>query len=803
MASFPDALTVWFDTAQTRVAYDAERALVRTYEDDLDRSTAVSSNSTWLDPITKTLMLRPMVLKDEWTTTTSGIYSRFRKSGYTLTAGGTAAFKESEFALAGDYWLEAEAGDLTVDADRLVKTTASLAKNEGVFLSWFVFGTGTQTFVQMECGWGDPSYAVSDLALRFYSGGQVEVWFRGRLVKTASIGTSGTTEQSESAGVDANRFVSVLLIPWRRRELLVYGVSTGQGFTTVLPIAENYGEVSPAKPFWWKMPTGKIKASFAPVRYPDSGTAWSKKVSFASAPPTGAVLQNDPNSDDVPTTIFSDAWDHDACLVGAEMRRWDSYGTLFVPNGSRREGLVRFALSTSDARFTPEIYAAAFEYALEDADRFQETDDSDETDVTDSLTSLEFDFPEEPDGAEFRLTLKDPTGLSGGGGPDLLAHGSRPVQVRAGSLVLFDGVSEPPELTEGFGAANDRLTIRVRDGWKRLERYVFRSPMTLDGLSLRQAVRKILWQVGIGGDPGEDWEHETSEDATRTAIEDADYILIADGSRLTHVCEAGQTAAECLKDLFETLVPTWCMGFEAVSTGGLPRFFLRAPEPTPTEAREQSLATLWTRISDAETALQSAPYSFSATDAKNRAPRFVVRTRKSGALEPEANEIHVLGWDAREDRPILTKMVDADAQDPTLAVASRPANWVGEPIVYGLADKIVRDEATARRACLLLYDRLTPRRIVDEWTCDLILDPNDSWVPVARGLVVTLDTCGSFRIRGFGGRCVRENPDDLVLRDVTYLGDYLGGGTAPAPEVPAWTLYRRRRYGFVSLDGGI
>lgn len=802
MASFPDALTVWFDTAQKRVSWDAERALARTYEDDLDRSTTISANGIWCDPLTKTLMLRPMALKDEWTTTTTGIYARFRLAGYTLTAGGTAAFKESQFAVSGDWWTEAESGDLTADADRLVVTTASLAKNEGVLLQWFAFGTGTQAFVQMECGWGGNAHTTADLSLRFYSGGQVEVWWRGRLVKTASIGSSGTTEQSEAAGVDANRFVGVLLIPWRRRELLVWGVSTGQGFTVVLPIAENAGEVVPARPFWWKVPTGKVKVQFAPVRYPSSGTAWSKKVSFASAPPTGAVLLNQ-QSANVPRTIYSDSWDHAACTVAATMRRYDATGTIFVPDGARREGIVRFELATTDARFTPEVYAAAFEYAKADADRFDETDDADETDLTDWITRLEFDFPEEPDGAEFRLTFKDPTGLATAGGPDLLSHGSRPVQVRAGSLVVFDGVSEPPELTEGFGAANDRLTIRVRDQWKRLERYVFRSPMVLDGFSLRQAFRRILWQVGIGNDPGNDWESETAQDATQTAIDDTDYVMVADGSRLTHVCEAGQTAAECLKDLFETLIPTWTMGFEAVAGGGLPRFFLRAPEGTPTSARAASLATLWTKISDAETALQSAPYSFSAGDAKNRAPRFVVRTRKSGALEPEANEIHVLGWDAREDRPVLTKIVDRDAQDPALARDSRPANWVGEPIVYGLADKIIRDEPTARRAALLLYDRLTPRRIVDEWTCDLILDPNDSWVPVARGSVVTLDTCGSFRIRGYGGRCVRENPDDLVLRDVTYLGDYLGGGTAPAPEVPAWTLYKARRYGFVSLDGGL
>ena len=91
-------------------------------------------------------------------------------------------------------------------------------------------------------------------------------------------------------------------------------------------------------------------------------------------------------------------------------------------------------------------------------------------------------------------------------------------------------------------------------------------------------------------------------------------------------------------------------------------------------------------------------------------------------MEPEANDIWVTGFDPRTKRPILVHKPDTASQDPTTAAASRPDNWLGGIQKYGLEQKNFTSEAICTRACEILFDRLTPRKVMRTARCRAMKD---------------------------------------------------------------------------------
>lgn len=772
----PDPITVWWDTAQRRVVRPASRFLVLSElggGTDWDPASCNDDTGTWLCPIRNVVTLRPMCLEEAWGETGSGRFARYQKSQYSFATGAAASYEDYDAYGGFDTWLFCQSGSFADDAPgRTVVTGSALAANQGVFLAWVNYGGGIQDWIQMECGWGGSDHEAADVAVRFWAGGRVEVWFHGRLAQVESLNLAGGGGERKE-----NETVGVILMPWRAVELLVYGVSSGGGFSAPMPVADDYGPIVAAKPFWWRVPRGQVMVQFAPLQFPSSGTVRSLKNRFAFAPGTGLSL------DPAYSTALYDRVGGAGEATGQVL---DLDGAPFMPDGEAADYVIEVEL-TGGGNLTPQLWGARGQFA----GVLDETDDADEFEITDWVTALSLTVPEEPDGAEVVLTVRDPLDLADSGGPDFAGPSSAAVQLRAGSVVLFDGVSDPAEWTAGRGGnpAADRAEVRVRDRWKLLESSLFTEPACLDAMYLHEAFEILLDAAGVPHA-----ERDLSD------VEAERFWLRPSGSTPALLIAVGDSVADWVKRLWEAYLPTWFLSWRPQASG-TPKFTVANPL-RDVAAR----ATVYSAISEAVTGLQAdALFGYTEAEAQDAAPYHVRRSFQVGAIEPEANEIHVLGWDPRRDLPVSYRFANADSQDPRLARSARPANWLGRPVVYGYADKLIRDGASAMRALTLLYDRLTPRRWAGEMRSDLLWEAADE-APLWLGRCASLDG-DVFRVTGLHLQS-RSEADPATspgapARDVEYLLEYVSGATWTEPPPSQFQAWRDEVSSeFVTVDGG-
>lgn len=738
----PSPLVVRIDGVQRRVVRDGQRVLCEADSEsgsDFEAYTAGPNNSSWIEPSRGDLLIRPAPMMPGWTTSSTGIYARTRKSAWTFNGSGSTFWTEWEGeTVSGDWWLSLEAGKIADEDDqRFFELGSALASDRGVWLGWFNVAGDKGDWVALECGWGGaglPSGGsrgeTAPVSLRFYASGRVEVYRHGSLVKIGSIGNARQDSGDGGAPV-AEQSVGAIVMPWRERELLVYGATTGEGFSVVFEdIAEGSADpiVGSAK-FWMFAPFGRALLQFAPLSFPSSGVAWSKLLRFPDAP------QADP-AGDVPVPATSAYWTGPG-TAGVELTMPDGTTTFSTLTTDCR---LKFTLTASAGAYSPAVFAGYAAYPVELGD----TDGADEFDLTPYLASVELEAPEEPESVSLLLRVRKPDDVVSAGGPDFEAHSGRPVTIEFDGDVWFEGVTEPAERTFGTVADQDEIEVRVRDKWVLLERTMLRSPMVLDGLTLAEAFEALLDEAGV---------EDTSLDAQA-----GDFTIQTHGAKLVWVVEAGETIAEAILRLHEQYCPLWVMGFRPKDGGGT-EFFLYDPRTIGGTATE----TLYSTVDAAETALSDAEL----------APFRTYRRYQHGSIAPEANEIHVMGWDPRTDRPILVQLRDEESADPTLARDSRPGNWLGATVRYALVEPRIRDRETAERCARLLYDRLTPVRFVGEWESDLATFGVGER-PLWRGGLMELDGVGVFRIASFSFESLLEEQDDAVgIRRARYVGEFV------------------------------
>jgi hypothetical protein len=149
-----------------------------------------------------------------------------------------------------------------------------------------------------------------------------------------------------------------------------------------------------------------------------------------------------------------------------------------------------------------------------------------------------------------------------------------------------------------------------------------------------------------------------------------------------------------------------------------------------------------------------------------------MRTYRTQFLEPEANDICVMGIDPRTRKPIVAHKADLAGQTVSTAVTGRPGNWLGTVRKYAWIDPSITTVALALSCVELLYSRLTPQREIVEieceylpglWRGDMIQLVPQSGIPVNvriktfRGAVEHIGT--------FAGSSV----PDAVWRPCTYV----------------------------------
>lgn len=736
-----DALSVSIDTAQTRILHDRVSTLV-TGE---DWSRRFASN-VYVEPVTKAAMLTPLPLTPEWTTTGSGDYRRYGLSDYTLTAANWRDDPNTGTLTSPiDHYITGVSA--TGDNSEVVVTRTAQPRNGAMYLSWFGANAGTDDMVAIECGWG--TYGDCALSLRFYAGGKVDVYRYNVYADTYTIQAS---QQGTNPQAVPNQFVSVLLMPFRRRELLIVSNKGGGAVHLLDDLDPNDAdpEVTPSLPFWWKVPSGLAKVSCAPCKFKTSGYVCGTKSYFASAPQSSQTFEG---------TAFRD--DNGGGAV-ASLCQPDDPTSSWAPNGTDSITRVKVALTGNGVR-TPNVYAATCAFKTSTA----QTPDT-PTPLDAYLTKASLEVPDNASDLRWSIELKAPDAVDAAGAANIRTGSNRPIGFSLGPIAITKGVTESPRLVERVDDTSSRVSIEVRDKWKLCERYLFTDPTPLDGLNIIDAFRLVLNAAGI---PNALLDLE----ATPFTLPSADTPSKGQDD-FAVLIRAGDTAADWLNRLHEDYCATWMMGWTPTASGW--KFRLVSPANLPTT----SALTLYATVGDAIAAGAANPNLSDHT-------RHTYRSYDQHTLEPEANDVWVIGRDPRTGKPIVGHKADAASQDPTVAVASRPANWLGEVRKYGLYDACISSEDAVGRCVQVLYDRLTPRRTVAEFTSDFLIKPDGT--PLWRGDVVTLDGKGDYRIKSLSAEFVREpdnSPTSTYWRPTKYVAELIADASQGMTNLHGFTL---------------
>lgn len=695
-------------------------------------------SNTWIDPLTNTLMLRPACITATWYTSNAGSYAKLGLADYGLSAPWT----ETDITgVGGSKYLTAP----TSAKGTAVTTTATYPKNTGFYVGFFGYSEGSQ-YVLAEFGWANTGSVTSDVAVRLYSDGLVEVWKDGyKRVEGNVTGAKG------NASIQ-NSLIELLLIPCRRKELLVISTA-GNGVRAIFEdIADDDPDpiITPATNFWVRM-NGTFKFQSAPLRYATSGYACSVVYDLAEAPDTGAVMETFTNpSWATPSTVrtygdISYRTGNTDAVVGSLVEEDGS--TAFVPNGVKKKVRVKMTLS-GNGLSSPVVYGAFGGWKSLSAN----TDPIDIANLSPAWQRMKFDVPE-TGGATLTWDLYNPDQCNIIG---LYSHANKPTRTYLGNTIFHDGITEPVQYIEGTNADNDRVTITANSHISTLlKSYMFRERFVFDGMLISHAsqdcvIRRLIHLVG-GSDS--DLSLETS---TVRAGESAPAVC----NDFNEIADIGENAWDYLSRVMQDYLGGWWYGeYPVVDTGSSTiQFTVKSPA---TINGASSKYTWYGTYAEAITAGIS----------QDEAWRHVYRQHRWNYINPEANEIVVTGYDPRLDLPVQTIKRDSASIDPTLAPSSRPNNWIGGTSRLGLINKALSNQDQADATAQVLFDRCSPSRTINEIEVELPVVDDVDGMPIWVSDKVTLGILGDFIVSSISGEVVKDpnGSDQWMWRPCTYV----------------------------------
>ena len=722
-----DALSVTVNTAQTRVKRDRLATLVS----GEDWRYANSSN-VYIEPLELTAMLMPQPFTTDWYT--SG--SRYGIADYTYATGSSSNWVQ-DANTPTDIYIKGIAS--SGDNSELITTKAVQPNNGSMWLSWFGANAGADDMIQIECGWATP--ATAPISLRFYAGGKVDVYRNQLYQDTYNI---NGPQQTQAPQQTASTYVSVCIMPFRGREILVISNRGGAFIHRFDDIASAANPtITPAAPFWWTVPTGAAKVACAPCLFATSGYICGATSYFVKPPEVGTTA----------TPITYQAYNGGS--VTAHLTSATDPTTAFVPDGTTTTALVRVDLSGNGVT-TPNLYGAHVYF-----DPITAQTPSTPVVLDQWLTKAKLAVPDNATELKWEFEFKSPAAIAAAV-PSFSVVSNRPYRIQIGALTAF-GVSEPAKRTLGVDDTSSRVSVEVRDKWKLCEQYLFSDPTPLDGLALSAAFRLILSSVGI----------------SEVDIEESGFTLPSSDTPSKNdfavLIKAGDSAADWLTRLHENYCSTWFMGFCPATNGWTFRVV------SPATLGTTSVMTLYSSVADAMNSGLGIDFT--------NYPQFVYRSYDEHSLEPEANAIYVTGRDQRTGYPIMAYKEDSASQDPTTAVSTQPDNWLGCVRKYGLVDSSICGQAAVTQCVNILYDRLTRRRIVAEFTSDFLIKPNG--LPVWRGDVITLEGLGDYRVKSFS--CDYETEPDnssqsWFWRPTKYVVEKVSAGVSGLTSLYGYSL---------------
>ncbi|RYG99021.1 MAG: hypothetical protein EON58_05310 [Alphaproteobacteria bacterium] len=743
-------LRVYIDTPQTRVVRPELPVTVsgRDWDGRLQ--------DTWINPVNHALSLLPAPLHPEWHTTNSGIYQRLGLADFGL-AEGIDGWRTQATTIPGP----SGKVRLVNGSPKSAITTFAFSANEGVAISFLSFNPGTKNAaVFFECGYSNIFGHTDGQAFRFWSGGEVEVWKAGQLVGTYKIGI-------KSGQSVANRYCDILIIPLPGGSVLVYSITGGDGFI------HNFADLDPEDPdaivtdpekFWFNVPNGSVNVEVARLRYPSTGNAVSVPCSFGETPENGAALRAYTNPSIATGVSSGRVWGQGFGGSVTSLTLVKPNGSAFVANGSDRDCASKIVLS--GGTHSPWIYGGRIAYAAV----FGETDGSEEFDLTpylDGPNPVTYTIPDEPKGVRFTFTVRNPDSIPV---PDLRGMENRPVRVTnaraefgeegeflgwGAPVTLLDGQTFPGKFTDGEHGDVQVLTIQCGDAIARMAWEAFSDRLPEDGMLLTHpedpcAVREMYESVGVT----DLYLSEDTQRVTEIAPDDCD--------KWNRLVDVGDTPDGELGALASDFATGTVWGMAPTLDGVVGMFVL------PTHLPSTPALTLYRDVTP------DVGYVYEAFDEQ--------------PLAIAANEVYVIGRDARTGQPIMAVWRDFPSQKVDTAPSARPENWVGGRRRMGVIDERFRSREVIEKVASTVGPRMSRRYWGCEWQSDWLMVEGTA-LPIWRGALVEIEGRGERRITSIDVTVHRlSNPDTGkgFFASAKYVGGtILDAGGASLEQVRA------------------
>lgn len=678
--------------------------------------------TTWVEPITGKLMMRPSCLTRLWETTATGIYARILKADLTLTT--AAAWEDNEYTNAARVSVAIRDKSFSEEA----RTTTSYPVNRPFYVAPVFFAAGEDSRGYVDCGWGT---AGAGVRVRLYANGQAEVRKAGVLLDRYSW--SGGPKENAPQKANGQR-VGFVLIPCPPNELIVY-TTWGGGFVHVfgdLDPADFENEVTPEGYFYFQCVDMGTDVELAPLRFPSTAYQLSIPLEFVVAPGTGEV----PEFTQFYSAPLYGTWTMTISLT-------DLDGVAFVPDGSATKCRLKVS-------FTSDGYATGYQYAVSgEFPRILGQTPDEELDVTDYVTQCRISAAMAPGSASMEFVLRDPETINPEETLHLVSTENRPIAFRLGSLTIMDGVAEKPSWDDSVSSETQRIMYRVRDKWKLLEEYRFSDVTPLDGLNLNDAVEKILQAAGF-----DSTEYEIDPEATGIELPISQRCSQGDWGCATN---PNQTAAQLLQSIHDQYTADWFLNIVPTIDGPKLKYL------APASLGDLPKATIYPTVADSLAAGNTVdPWAY------------VYHGFHLDSPPIEFNQLWVHGLDPATGRPIYVKQEDLTSQDPTLPVVDRNDEWLGTIRKAALEARFLRSEAAVTAAAAAMWRRAFYRRKVGEWECEMLFA--EDGVPIWVGDVVEIVGFGDFRIQSLSGELAREPDTDWDTwrrRRIRYMGEML------------------------------
>ncbi len=737
-------LSIVIDAPQDRLSTDALSLLVSGRDWD-----PTHWQDIWVDPVTNTAMLCPAPLYANWVSTNTGITTKWGLSDYgTLTDSGN--WKTHAADQGGPFIQYLGPSGNTAG---LTGIGPSVGINQPMVVEYFP-QKGTNGKIEvLNFGWSNAGNGDTGPSFRVYSNGDMDLWLDNAIVGSYSGGGNspdyfsqampvGTTLAGGAQSGQAYGYNRIMIIPCRDRELLVVS-SGGASFCHIfqnLPEGVANQTITPAQNFWFYVPAPAMAIlRIAPLQYAPTGFICGAASNWRVTPPSGS-----------PTFRIYEALSDASGAVTA---------SLVIPTtnpyGLANPVQIKLSLTGSASPHgTPFVYGAGAFYGAETE---QTTGAS--VEILDYVLGFDLAVSDTIGGTKATVSLRSPNALQTAGVLQLATMCHRVMQVSDEVGMILNGVCEPPHTSAGFGFTtaatdlNQEIEFEVRDLWKLCEEYTFSDPVPLDGMTLADAYSLVATMIGLPSSMV-----QISASAASFTLPDT----AASGGNWAFLCDIGDKGSEILDKLHQTYASTWFHGFRP-NGASVPRLCLLDPADS-TGLPSTPAVTLYASTAAAMAVGHSSETAYKA----------VFRSSKTQILEPEANDIVVIGRDPRGGKPIIAHTADTASQAVTTAPASRPANWLGSIRKFGWVDPAITTIAAAEYAAGLLKSRLTPARELIEFECEYL--PG-----VWRGDLVQLQAAdGSatvVRIKTFRGSFEHvgnfgsSSTPDAIWRPCTYVGE--------------------------------